>query len=124
MSVHRREADAQLQDLREPTSTVSLHPATQQRYLSVVENLATAIRDIGSHSEMAEAIRELVNDVIVERTEPGKPVRVKVNGRLAALIGEPVFPESSLSRVKLVARDRYRFSPHVANLRYFLRSSA
>jgi hypothetical protein len=70
-----------------------------------VENLATAIRDNGSDSEMARAVRELIKDVIVERTEPGKPVRVKANGRLAALIVEPVSPESSLSGVKLVARE-------------------
>ena len=64
-----------------------------------MENLATAIRDNGSDSEMARAVRELIKDVIVE------PVRVKVNGRLAALIVEPVSPESSLSGVKLVARE-------------------
>ena len=70
-----------------------------------MENLAIAIRDNGTDSEMAEAVRELIDDVIVERTEPGKPVRVRVNGRLAALIAEPLFPESSLSGVKMVARE-------------------
>ncbi|MEH2562438.1 recombinase family protein [Bradyrhizobium sp. AZCC 2289] len=94
----------ELQDLREPV-TVSLHPTTQQRYLSVVENLAVAIRDNRMDSEMVAAVRELIDHVIVERTEPGKPVHVKVNGRLATLIGEPLFPESSLSGVKMVARE-------------------
>ena len=54
-------------------------------------------------SREIDAVRELVESVVVERTEPGEPIRVRVNGRLAALIGAPVFPESSLSGVKLVA---------------------
>jgi hypothetical protein len=46
---------------------------------------------------MAEAVRDLIESVVVERTKQGEPIRLKVNGRLAALIGEPLFPESSLS---------------------------
>jgi hypothetical protein len=52
---------------------------------------------------MADVVRELIESVVVERTKPGEPLRLRVNGRLAALIGEPVFPESSLSGVKMVA---------------------
>jgi site-specific DNA recombinase len=80
-----------------------LHPAAQERYLSVVENLAAEIRSGGPQAGMAEGVRDLIESVVVERTKPGEPIRLKVNGRLAALIGEPLFPESSLSGVKLVA---------------------
>ena len=59
----------------------------------------------GSDAGIADAFREMIDDVIGERTEPGQPVRLMVNGRLAALIGEPLFTESSLSGVKLVARE-------------------
>lgn len=65
-------------------------------------NLARTIRDAGPQSEMIGAVRELIDSVVVERTQPGEPIRVRVNGRLAALIGAPVFPESSLSGVKLL----------------------
>ena len=105
LDAKRQQVQIELQNLREPNFAISLHPATQQRYLSVVENLAAAIRDNRTDSEMSDAVRELIDNVIVERTEPGQPVRVKVAGRLAALIGEPLFPESSMSGVKMVARE-------------------
>ena len=54
---------------------------------------------------MAQALRELIDSVVVQRTEPGEPVRLKVNGRLAALVGVPLFPQGSLSGVNLVARE-------------------
>ena len=46
--------------------------------------------------------------------------------RLLASCGEKIVGNRSLTQkiADLVARDRYRFSPHDANLRYFLRSSA
>jgi hypothetical protein len=60
---------------------------------------------------MAEALRELIESVLVHKTEPGQPIRLKVNRRLAALIGAPVFPKGSLSGVKLVAGERYGRPP-------------
>jgi site-specific DNA recombinase len=95
--------EGRLQDLSTPSTTVSLHPAAQERYLAVVENLAGAIKEMSQWVEMVEAVRELIESVVVERTKPGEPLRLKVNGRLAALIGRPMFPESSLSGAKVVA---------------------
>jgi hypothetical protein len=40
---------------------------------------------------MASGIRELIESVVVKRTEAGEPIQLRVNGRLAALIGEPGF---------------------------------
>jgi hypothetical protein len=40
-----------------------------------------------------------------EKTQPGDSIHLKVNGRLSALIQQPMFPESSMSGVKLVARE-------------------
>jgi phage host-nuclease inhibitor protein Gam len=101
----KQRLESTLQDLSAPSTTISLHPAAQERYLSLVENLAAEIRSGGSQAGMAEAVRDLIESVVVERTESGEPIRLKVNGRLAALLGEPLFPESSLSGVKLVARE-------------------
>jgi site-specific DNA recombinase len=95
--------EGRLQDLSTPSTTVSLHPAAQERYLAVVENLAGAMKEMSQSVEMVEAVRELIESVVVERTKPGEPLRLKVNGRLAALIGRPMFPESSLSGAKVVA---------------------
>jgi site-specific DNA recombinase len=103
LNAEKQRIESQLQDLLKPTTTVSLHPAAQERYLSVVENLAAEIRGGGPQAGMGEAVRDLIESVVVERTKPGELIRLKVNGRLAALIGEALFPESSLSGVKLVA---------------------
>jgi site-specific DNA recombinase len=54
-------------------------------------------------SEIESAIRELIESIVVHRTLPQDPIRLTVNGRLAALIGEPVFPQGSMSWVKMVA---------------------
>ena len=107
----RAEIEKQLASLAEPVQVVALHPAAQDHYLAVVNDLAKAINSRAPGSEMAEALRELVESVVVHKTEPGEPIRVKVNGRLAALTGTPMFPESSLSGVKLVAGERYLRCP-------------
>jgi hypothetical protein len=97
---------ARLEDFSAPNKTVALHPAAQERYLALVDELGRAIREGGSTDEVVDAVRELIGSVIVEKTLPGEPIRLKVNGRLAALIGQPTFPEGSLSGVKMVAGDR------------------
>jgi site-specific DNA recombinase len=103
LNEEKEQFEGRLQDLSTPSTTVSLHPAAQERYLAVVENLAGAIKEMSQWVEMVEAVRELIESVVVERTKPGEPLRLKVNGRLAALIGRPMFPESSLSGAKVVA---------------------
>jgi hypothetical protein len=76
------------------------HPAVNLRS---PENLAQAIRQRDGATAMAGSISELIESVVVQRTEPGEPVRLRVDGHLAALIGEPVFPDGSMSGVKVVA---------------------
>jgi site-specific DNA recombinase len=105
LNIAKEQIEDRIQGLSIPSTTISLHPAAQERYLSLVENLAKAIRDGGPENEMAMAVRELIDTVVVEKTRPGEPIHLKVNGRLSALIQQPMFPESSLSGVKLVARE-------------------
>jgi site-specific DNA recombinase len=103
LDAEKQRIEIQLQDLSKPATTVALHPAAQQRYLAAVNELAQTIRDEGMAPRISEALRELIDSVIVEKTIPGDPIRLKVNGRLAALINQPMFPEGSVSGVKLVA---------------------
>jgi site-specific DNA recombinase len=88
------ETEKQLTSLAEPIHVVALHPAAQEHYLAVVNDLAKAVNARAPGTEMSEALRELVESVVVHRTEPGEPIRLKVNGRLAALIGAPAFSDS------------------------------
>ena len=99
----KSEIETALAKLAAPLTVVALHPAAQAHYLKVVEDLAAAVRERDGASRMASAIRELIESVVVQRTEPGQPVRLTVNGRLAALVGAPLFPQGSLSGVKMVA---------------------
>ncbi|MDB5607090.1 MAG: Recombinase [Bradyrhizobium sp.] len=106
LNAEKQKLEKQLLDLSPLATTVALHPAALERYLSVVGDLATTINaEEGWVGDMAEAIRQLIESVIIKKTLPGEPIRLKVNGRLAALIAEPIFPESSSSGVKLVARE-------------------
>jgi site-specific DNA recombinase len=105
LDAEKQKIEIQLQDSSKPTTTVALHPAAQERYLAAVQELAQTIRIEGAVGKISEAVRELIDSVIVEKTMPGEPIRLKVNGRPAALIGQPMFPESSLSGAKLVARE-------------------
>ena len=70
----RTEVERQLASLVEPVQVVALHPAAQEHYLAVVDDLANAIHTRGSDNEMAEALRELIESVVVQRTEPGQPI--------------------------------------------------
>lgn len=109
----KAEIEARLAQMSEPVRVIALHPAAQEHYLKVVNDLAAAVRDRADRSAMAAPVRDLVDSVIVHRTLPGEPIRLTVNGRLAALIGQPVFPQGSLSGVKLVAGARYGIEPRV-----------
>ena len=112
----------------EPTaSSRSIRPSLA-RYDQQLVHLRGALSKgiIAGDSEATEAIRDLVETVTVFRdpTRPGG-VTVEIAGRLTALLHEPIFPNNVRGVWgKVVARGRYRLSPHDANLRYFLRSSA
>jgi hypothetical protein len=111
LNIAKEQVETRIDDLSTPNMTVSLHPAVQERYLSLVEGLAKSIQDRGPENEMAVAVRELIETVVVEKTQPGDPIHLRVNGRLSALIQQPMFPEGSLSGVKVVARERYITAP-------------
>ncbi len=103
----RRLAD-ELQKLSGPVNVVAIHPAAQARYLTIVNDLAKALREQRPGSEMAASIRELIETATVIRTEPGQPLIIDVRGRLAGLLKTPVFPETTVSGGKVVAREGTR----------------
>lgn len=109
----KAEIETSLARLATPVRVIALHPAAQEHYLNVVNDLAAAIKQREARTEMAAPIRELIESVVVHRTAPSEPMRLTVNGRLAALIGQPVFPQGSLSGVKVVAGARYGLEPRL-----------
>jgi hypothetical protein len=70
-----------LADIAKPASVIALHPQAQANYLRIVDDLAAAIRDRKPGTEMANAMRELIESVTVTRTEPGEPLKIEVQGK-------------------------------------------
>ena len=99
----RQTIETELTEAAGSEIAIALHPTAQARYLAAVENLTNLIRDEEPFEAVASVLRELIESVVVERTAPGTPVRLTVNGKLAALVGGPLFPQGSLSGAKLVA---------------------
>jgi hypothetical protein len=104
MDAGQRRLKSELSSLQEPVNVVVVHPEALARYQRVVDDLAAAVRD-RKDSETALALRELIETATVLRTEPGEPLSIDVQGRLAALLQAPAFPSGSLSGGKVVARE-------------------
>ena len=79
---------------------IALHPEATAKYLRVIDDLAAAVRDRDSGSEMAMAVRELFESVTVQRSAPGQSLIIDVQGRLAALLRAPLFPTGSVSGLR------------------------
>ena len=101
------------------TNVIELHPQAVQRFKENLDSLAEVLKqDATPDLELTGAFRSLVDSVVVHPRKAGEEHEVSIQGYLASLMG------AEMSAELMVARDRYRFSPHDANLRYFLRSSA
>ena len=90
LSAERRNLEAELAVQPEaPKQVTILHPAVLARYEKQLEALqaATAKGMSDGDSTAAEAMRELVESVIVRRGEQPGTVAVEIRGRLEALIG-------------------------------------
>ncbi|HMA73130.1 MAG TPA: recombinase family protein, partial [Xanthobacteraceae bacterium] len=108
----RKALEAELAAIEPVKDVVALHPATIQRYLGVVDDLAGAFSRpvVRANQEIARALRELVVAIIVHPNDRGRP-EIKVKGRLAALTAPGVFPEGRVVNA-LVAEDRFEPPTH------------
>jgi DNA invertase Pin-like site-specific DNA recombinase len=84
--------EAELSTIAETPKVVELHPTAISSYLRTVDELETALAAGGDATEhpASTPIRSLIDRVVV--TPAGlEPAFIKVQGRLAALVGEGVF---------------------------------
>jgi hypothetical protein len=90
----RQALKAELVTLSPPANVVSLHRGAVKRYLEVVNDLASSLphRQIGSDEGISAALRELVAHVTITPTTDRPSITIA--GRLAALVGGDLFPES------------------------------
>lgn len=97
LETEKSKAEAELVALAEPVRVVTLHPTAVERYLDVVNDLAEALAERRGErgAEIADALRELVEQVTIDpETPPGGPINLHVRGRLASLCEAPIFPET------------------------------
>ncbi len=113
-----RRIETELEAPDSHTNVIELHPQAVQRFKENVEDLAAIVtgRDSTPDVTLIESFRSLVEAVVVQPRSAGEEYEVNIRGHLAALMGLEV------SSVPLVTGERYRFSPHPADLRYLLQS--
>ncbi|WP_376703354.1 hypothetical protein RQ479_29495 [Mesorhizobium sp. ISC25] len=141
LKARRFEAEAELANLEEAPSTLTLHPTTIEKYVETVDALAAVL---AHHAEadddrgaLVKSFRALVHSVTIHPKGSREGFEIEVKGKLAALIGGNTFPQARYagermeaggyrheptithdSGFRLVAGERYRLSPHP---RYLLR---
>jgi site-specific DNA recombinase len=97
LSAEKRQLEA---ELAEPADTiVALHPTALTRYLAAINDLAEtlATRSIDSAAESPKALRDLIECIIVHPpAENDSQPPIEIRGRLAALAGADLFPDSRL----------------------------
>jgi hypothetical protein len=106
------QAEVELTSLDEAPQTITLHPATLERYIETVDRLASVMADHAQAADDRGALvpdfRALVHSVTVHPRAAREGFQVEVKGKLAALIGGDVFPQAKYSGGRVVAEERYR----------------
>lgn len=98
LNQERLRVEAELAALEETPTPISLHPATLDRYIEIVNTLADTISSHASAEDdrgpLVADFRALVHSVIVRPKGPWEGFEVEVKGKLAALVGGGLFPEA------------------------------
>ena len=85
--------EAELAEKPDRSEVIDLHPGAVKRYLAQIETLAKALSEspVGPVAgEQFTAFRELVESILVHRSEIGAPIDLEIRGRLAAPPPNPV----------------------------------
>jgi site-specific DNA recombinase len=65
---------------------VTLHPASLERYVGLLEDLAQSLTN-GADPDTAMLIRALIDRIVVAPHEKGQPLLFEIEGKLAPLLG-------------------------------------
>ena len=84
----RKELEAQLKAADEPPAL--LHPEMARIYCTKVTELATALRESDSRSEATEALRGLVDAIVLTPDQACEALQIELRGNLAAMLGATV----------------------------------
>jgi site-specific DNA recombinase len=92
-AARREELRAKLAAADEPTPL--LHPEMAGIYRAKVTELATALQDADGRSEATEALRGLVDAIVLAPDQTGATLQIQLRGNLAAMLGPTVHTKRS-----------------------------
>jgi site-specific DNA recombinase len=111
LKAQRLAIEAELNSIEGSPNIITLHPATINRYVELVDELATALADHAKakddRGDLFAKFRGLVHRVTVHPNGPRSGFDVEVEGKLAALIGGQVFPQRRYSGGCVVAEEGF-----------------
>jgi DNA invertase Pin-like site-specific DNA recombinase len=84
----REQLEAQLAATEEPPPL--LHPEMARIYRAKVTELATALQEPDSRPEATEALRGLVDAIVLTPDQAGEALQIELRGNLAAMLGATV----------------------------------
>jgi hypothetical protein len=87
-AARREQLEAQLAATEEPPPL--LHPEMARTYRSKVTELAKALQEPESRSEATEALRGLVDAIVLTPNASGEVLQIELRGNLAAMLGATV----------------------------------
>jgi site-specific DNA recombinase len=87
-AARREQLEAQLAATEEPPPL--LHPEMARIYRTKVAELAKALQEPDSRSEATEALRGLVDAIVLTPDEAGEALQIELRGNLAAMLGATV----------------------------------
>jgi DNA invertase Pin-like site-specific DNA recombinase len=82
-----------------PVKIIELHPTAIRDYLAAIDRLDLALqrdRDAGSE-ESTQALRDLIENVMVHPKDAAGEIALTINGQLARLVGGQPFPSVTIS---------------------------
>jgi site-specific DNA recombinase len=97
LELERNDIERELASLDE--SPIRLHPNAADMYRRKVADLKAALASADAENRAAafQAIRDMVEVVLIHPTAPYRPVEIEIKGRIAALLQRPeeaAYPES------------------------------
>src|SRR5215207_5238499 len=87
-AARREQLEAKLAAMEEPPPL--LHPEMARVYRTKVTELAKALQEPDSRSEATEALRGLVDAIVLTPDQGGEALQIDLRGNLAAMLGATV----------------------------------
>ncbi len=105
LRAERDRVRAELLACDEPPRVLQLHPEAIKRYLASINRLDLTLAQtaVDGDEEPRQALRDLVDRVVVKPPDADRIVTVEVHGHLSRLLGEDVFPSLLVRGGSMVA---------------------